>query len=162
MPSLPPSPTRAQFEPSRRSESAPFFMHVEAAGGCLVPGDSMDGPMPDLSSKKTRRGVYADYRRWFSRKASPVPVMEKDHPEDPESRNRVSKFEQRLQVGSWYTTPFTVIHWHLAQSHISHHKRINPVNINLAFEIYSDTQIRRYPDLYNFFYFRILLQGRRE
>ncbi|KAK7042305.1 hypothetical protein R3P38DRAFT_2889653, partial [Favolaschia claudopus] len=74
---------------------------IEAAGGCLVPGESMDGPMPDLSAKKTRRGVYADYRRWFSFKAPAVPVMEKDHLEDLEPRNRGSKFEQRLQVGSW-------------------------------------------------------------
>jgi len=117
MPSLPPSPTRSTFDLTpRRADSAPFFMHddqdsfysrtssadIEAA--CLVPADSTDGAMPDLTSNKTRRGIYAEYRRWFSRNSPhtqtiQLPTVEKGA--DLEPRYRASKFERRLQTGSW-------------------------------------------------------------
>ncbi|KAJ7905171.1 hypothetical protein B0H13DRAFT_1881312 [Mycena leptocephala] len=96
-PSSPPSPSRASHEPIRRLSDTPaFFMHedhdsfyhsrkssIDIEGGCLVPSDSADGAMPDLTSKKTsRRGIYAEYRRWF-RQSSPrasaiqLPLAEK-------------------------------------------------------------------------------------
>jgi hypothetical protein len=79
---------------------------IDIEGGCLVPSDSADGAMPDLTSKKTsRRGIYAEYRRWFkqsSPRASAIqlPLAEKSA-EYLEPRYRSSKFERRLQTGSW-------------------------------------------------------------
>ncbi|KAJ7135476.1 hypothetical protein C8R43DRAFT_1021222 [Mycena crocata] len=108
--SLPPSPSRASYEPARRSD-APFYMHEDIdpfynprkssaddmEAGCLVPGDADDCDVPDLTSKKTsRRGMYAAYRHWF-RGGSTVHLAEKS----VESRRRASLFERRLQTGSW-------------------------------------------------------------
>ncbi|KAJ7767374.1 hypothetical protein B0H14DRAFT_360009 [Mycena olivaceomarginata] len=129
-------PIRSTSEPpSRRPDGhgAPFFMHdtpdsfyhnrktsADLEAGCLVPCDSLDGPMPDLPSpsKAPRRGLYAAYRRWFSQRTTPqiqlpVAVAEKGGAHanaNPGAntdvypdvyRDRASKFERRLQAGSW-------------------------------------------------------------
>ncbi|KAJ7757088.1 hypothetical protein B0H16DRAFT_678119 [Mycena metata] len=113
--SVPSSPPRVTFDlPTvRRSEAAPFYMHdgeedtfyssrtsseMDMETGCLVPDG--DDAVPDLTTRKTsRRGIYAAYRRWFSRRSAGVQLTEKDL--DARHRDRGSRFEWRLQVGSW-------------------------------------------------------------
>ncbi|KAJ7031585.1 hypothetical protein C8F04DRAFT_1185752 [Mycena alexandri] len=115
-PSVPSSPSRVTFDlPTiRRSDAAPFYMHqgeedafyssrkssseMDMEAGCLVPDG--DDAVPDLTTRKTsRRGIYAAYRRWFSRRSAGVQLSEKDL--EPRHRDRGSKFERRLQMGSW-------------------------------------------------------------
>ncbi|KAJ6511425.1 hypothetical protein C8R47DRAFT_1207764 [Mycena vitilis] len=110
------------LEPSsRRSDSPSFFMHeahdsfyhthsrknsADLEAACLIPSSPTDDTMQDLTFKHTsRRGIYAEYRRWFSG-GSPhapgiqLPLAEKGVAElDP--RYRTSKFERRLVAGSW-------------------------------------------------------------
>ncbi|KAJ7177898.1 hypothetical protein C8R46DRAFT_1212634 [Mycena filopes] len=116
--SVPSSPSRATFAtPARRSDTAPFYMHVEEEdsfysgrkstssemdleAGCLVPDN--DGDVPDLTARKTsRRGIYAAYRRWFSRRGAAGVQLATEKDADERYHDRGSKLEQRLQVGSW-------------------------------------------------------------
>ncbi|KAJ6588517.1 hypothetical protein B0H19DRAFT_1248168 [Mycena capillaripes] len=109
--SSPSSPSRPTFDPSssRRSDAAPFYMHEDRSDSFRhsrksspdieagrLPSDSADDTI--MSKKSNLRGV------WFTRapahaSAMQLPLTEKGADLDP--RYRTSKFEQRLQTGSW-------------------------------------------------------------